>query len=104
MLSLDSGSTISKYSHILKAFRPASKGKYNGEQIIPSNLKIDHEFNTIKAQETIYKATEAKFSQNEDLKEMLKLTYPAKLNYYVIGKKPIPSIVLMEIRKKLLNV
>lgn len=43
----------------------------------------------------------AKFSQNLDMKDLLKATHLAKLEHYRQGQKPFVDIALMEVRSKL---
>jgi hypothetical protein len=49
----------------------------------------------------MYKAQHAKFTQNDDLMRMLKLTGDAKLVHHVRGSPPIVFDNLMYIRSKL---
>lgn len=104
-LSLDSSSILSKDPSLLRVFnvKYRESGKLGGEQIIPPNIKRDEDFDETKAQETIVKGLMAKFVQHKELNEILTLTYPAKLNYFMNGRNAVPAYALMEIRKELMG-
>ena len=53
--------------------------------------------------ELLKRAIKAKFSQHEDLQEMLKETKRAKLVNYQVKKEPVTSFELMRYRKTLIN-
>ena len=56
-----------------------------------------------KRDDLLKRAIKAKFSQNEDLENMLKETNRAKLVRYIVKKEPNTSFELMRYRKTLLN-
>ena len=87
----------------------SNKGKTAGKhpvQIRPANISIDPDFYSIDSkkggrnEEEREIALRAKFTQNEDLKQLLMATYPAKLLHYTSGP-PNPDIPLMVVRKEL---
>jgi len=98
--SLDSGTELSKNPEMAKGAGSKS-GKHKGELLRPKQVKIIEDFETKYADKNIYDAQYAKFSQNEDLKNMLLLTKNAKLVHYVKGKEPETFDNLMIIRDKL---
>ena len=56
-----------------------------------------------KRDDILKRAIKAKFSQNEELENMLKETNRAKLVNYIVKREPITSFELMRYRKTLLN-
>jgi len=85
--SLDSDSDISK--------KPLEKGKKS------SSMRIDPDFYSERNLEEKKKAIEAKFSQHEELRNLLVQTSPAKLVHFQRGNSPEPDVELMEVRQKL---
>ena len=64
---------------------------------------LDKDENYDKKYEDLKKrAIKAKFSQNEDLKNMLIQTKKAKLVKYIVKKQPVTSFELMKYRKTLI--
>ena len=104
MFSLDSNSDISKDIDIAKA-AGGNKGAYKkGKtevQLRPLDVKIDPDFYGTRKYEEREKALYAKFSQNEDLKEILLATNNAVLQKHVPKSKPEIDILLMNTRKKI---
>lgn len=103
--SLDSNSDISK--DLKKAKIAGSKsGSMKGKTYRDVRIKIDPDFYDVNADARQYTerqtALEAKFTQNLDLKEVLQLTYPAKLVKFMRGKTPETDIHLMKIRKSIM--
>jgi ribA/ribD-fused uncharacterized protein len=97
--SLDSGSDISKDPNLAK-----SAGGKTGKSksfIRPKEIKMDEDFFPNRSKIEMYKAQHAKFTQNDDLMRMLKLTGDAKLVHHVRGSQPIVFDNLMYIRSKL---
>ena len=86
-------------------------GKYLKQQIRPldkygKNMAVDDDFfgtgkRGLKEMEA---AQYAKFSQNADLKELLKATKKAKLQHFSRGAPPIVFYDLMRVRTNLLAI
>ncbi len=100
--SLDSGTELSKDPAMAKGAGGKS-GKYKGNIIRPKEVTIDPEFFGGREKKEMYDAQYAKFSQNEDLKNLLLATNMAKLTHHVRGKNPDVFEELMIIRNKLRN-
>ena len=100
--SLDSGTELSKDPAMAKGAGGKS-GKYKGEFIRPKEVTLDPEFFGGRDKKEIYDAQFAKFSQNEELKNLLLATKEAKLTHHVRGKQPVVFDELMVIRDKLKN-
>lgn len=76
------------------------KGK-NAVALRPANTTIDPDFYGGRNEEERIAALRAKFTQNEDMKQLLMATYPAELKHYTSGP-PKADIPLMVIRKELI--
>jgi predicted NAD-dependent protein-ADP-ribosyltransferase YbiA (DUF1768 family) len=100
--SLDTNTEISKNPEMAKAAGGKS-GKYKGELLRPSIIKIDPDFFGKRNKESIYEAQYAKFTQNEDLSRLLLATNNAKLMCYNKGNPPVSFDDLMLIREKIKN-
>jgi predicted NAD-dependent protein-ADP-ribosyltransferase YbiA (DUF1768 family) len=98
--SLDSDSKISKDPELAKKVADSKTGVIKGEVLKPSNVKIDSDFQIRKNKEQ-YDAIYAKFSQNDDLKNILLETRDAKLMYYIPKEEPEVADNLMIVRDKL---
>ena len=104
--SLDSGSVLSK--DVLMATAAGSKnGKYKGELVRPKNINVDKDFFDVRetgmtrANLEMQAAMMAKFSQNEELKRLLKATKKAKLNHFSRGIPPEEFTDLMIVRNEM---
>jgi predicted NAD-dependent protein-ADP-ribosyltransferase YbiA (DUF1768 family) len=95
--SLDSGTDLSKDPEMAIGAGGKS-GKFAKEQIRPLEVKFDSNFSGNKEMEA---AQYAKFSQNEDLKQLLLLTNKAKLQHFLKGYPPEVFTQLMQVRKRL---
>ena len=100
--SLDSRSELSADPVLAKAAGSKS-GKLNHSAIIrPSRITIDPDFfNHGRSEREMENAMFAKFSQNQNLKDMLLATRNAKLVHYQRGARPEVYQHLMRVRHKL---
>jgi hypothetical protein len=98
--SLDSGTDLSKDTVLAKA-AGSKNGKNKGELLRPIEVQIDPDFYNKSSKQELYRANYAKFSQHEDLKNLLKATQNAKLEHFQKGKSPETQDDLMLIREKL---
>lgn len=104
--SLDSGSALSKDPAMAKGAGGKS-GKYLKEQIrhldkYGKTMKMDDDFLSRGPKEK-EAAQYAKFSQNPDLKALLKATQKAKLQHFSRGTPPMVYDDLMRVRNTLLG-
>jgi hypothetical protein len=98
--SLDSGTDLSKDTAMAKGAGGKS-GKYKGELLRPVEVSVDSDFFGARHKKEMYAAQYAKFSQNEDLKNMLLATNEAKLTHFMRGKEPAVFDELMLVRDKI---
>ena len=98
--SLDSGTELSKNTDLAKAAGGKS-GKLKGQLLRPKEVKVDSDFFGKRQKQEIYDAQYAKFTQNEDLKQMLLATKNAKLTHYSKGSEPDLFEELMLVRDKI---
>ena len=104
LFSLDSESEISKSVDMAVAATSKS-GKHNDILLRPDNVTVDADFfgaeRSPRNVEERYRAIEAKFSQNLDLKRILMDTKRAKLVKFVRRNDPEPDMLLMKLRKEI---
>jgi len=92
--SLDSNSEISKDVDLAK-----NAGNPKKSTLRPKEVVVDPEFENGANLVAREKALSAKFSQNVDMKQLLKATRNAKLVHYIPGNKSEPDILLMKQRE-----
>jgi len=97
--TFESGSELSKNPEIAKA-AGSKTGKFKKDLIRPKNVKIDKDYESRKNKE-LFDALFSKFTQNDDLKQLLLNTQNAKLVQYKDGKEGEVSDNLMLIRDKI---
>ena len=76
------------------------KGSIKGQD---KKVKIDPDFYVQRSIQEKQNALLAKFTQNENLKNLLKYTYPAKLLLFRRRNTPKLATDLMEIRRKIID-
>jgi predicted NAD-dependent protein-ADP-ribosyltransferase YbiA (DUF1768 family)/uncharacterized protein (DUF2164 family) len=96
----ESGTKLSKDPELAKASASTS-GKLKGEQIRPKEVTMDSDLTGKQKEKSLRDALEAKFMQDEELKQLLKLTKRAKLLHYKKSKDPELAETLMFVRDKL---
>jgi hypothetical protein len=97
--SLDNPSDLSKDYELAKNVADLKKKSYKSHR--PENIKIDVDYDLGRKQQERENALRAKFTQNEDLKQMLLATHKALLKHVERRKPAEPDIPLMELRREL---
>lgn len=96
--SLDTPTELSKDPELAIHVADLKKAKY--KEYRPKNVKVDVDYNLGRDLEERTKALEAKFKQNADLQQLLKLTKTALLKEYMRRKPAEPDVLLMKIREQ----
>jgi predicted NAD-dependent protein-ADP-ribosyltransferase YbiA (DUF1768 family) len=105
LFSLDSKSEISGDPNMAKS-AGGKTGKYLKNRIRPKNVEIDPDFFgglNPRANDEMYAGQYAKFTQNNDLRELLLATKDAKLIHHRRGMEPEVFNTLMTVRNKISN-
>jgi predicted NAD-dependent protein-ADP-ribosyltransferase YbiA (DUF1768 family) len=96
--SLDTSTELSKDPELAVQVADLKKAKFKEQR--PKNVKVDVDYNLGRDLEERTKALDAKFSQNADLQQLLRLTKTALLKEYLRRKPAEPDILLMKIREQ----
>jgi hypothetical protein len=96
--SLDSGSDISNDVELAKY--AVDTGKFKTRILRPKGVKKDVDF-VVREEEEREEAVRAKFTQNEDMKNILIATKRALLNHVIRRNPSVPDVILMKIRNTL---
>jgi len=99
LFSLDSNSDFCEDPHLAKI--AGDGGKKNGKMLRPKDVKVDADYHLGRFEKERENAVYAKFSQNEDLKQLLLSTQDALLKKFIRRNPPEPDIILMNVRKRL---
>ena len=99
LFSLDSDSEISKDTSLAKI--AGEGGKKNNKTLRPKEVKIDADYHLGRFEEERERAVSAKFTQNEDLKQMLLLTNNALLLEFIRRNPAKKDLILMGVRRTL---
>ena len=73
--------------------------KYKGKVVRPKNVMIDPDFYNGRNKQEMKAAQNAKFTQNDELKDLLIATRDAKLVHFTRGAPPVVFDGLMEVRR-----
>lgn len=94
--SLDNPSELSQDPEMARMAGDTTKSKY--KELRPKNVKIDTDYNLGRAETERETAVMAKFSQNEDMKQLLLSTQDALLKKYLRRKPSEKDAILMKVR------
>jgi predicted NAD-dependent protein-ADP-ribosyltransferase YbiA (DUF1768 family) len=98
--SIDANSEFSTDPVIAK-YAGSETGKYKNKILRPKNVKQDPDYILGRGEEERMKALRAKFTQNEDMKQILLATKRAKLLHFSRRESPKVDTLLMRFRKEL---
>ena len=98
LFSLDSGNKIG--TDVKLAVAAGEEGKQGKKVLRPANVSADADFALGRKEEERKIALEAKFSQNEDLKQLLMATHRAQLSKFVDSEEAVVDIPLMRVRSQ----
>jgi predicted NAD-dependent protein-ADP-ribosyltransferase YbiA (DUF1768 family) len=98
--SIDANTEFSTDPVIAK-YAGSDTGKYKNKILRPKNVKQDPDFILGRHDEERMKALRAKFTQNEDMKQILLATKRAKLLHFSRRESPKVDTLLMRVRKEL---
>jgi predicted NAD-dependent protein-ADP-ribosyltransferase YbiA (DUF1768 family) len=98
--SIDANSEFSTDPVIAK-YAGSDTGKYKNKILRPKNVKQDPDYILGRGEEERMKALRAKFTQNEDMKQILLATKRSKLLHFSRREPPKVDTLLMRVRKEL---
>jgi hypothetical protein len=98
--SIESGTELSRDPEMARAAASES-GKFAGKLIRPKEVKIDPTFHGKRKDKEYFDALCAKFTQIEEMKQVLIETKNAKLMHYLSRKEPELADQLMMVRSKI---
>lgn len=99
LFSIDSGNKIG--TDVKMAVAAGEEGKHGKKTLRPENVRADADFELGRKEEERKTALAEKFSQNEDLKQILLATHRAKLSRFVDSDEAVVDIPLMRLRNML---
>ena len=98
LFSIDSGNKIG--TDVKMAVAAGEEGKSGKKVLRPANVSADADFALGRKEEERKIALDAKFSQNEDLKQILMATHRAQLSKFVDSDEAVMDVPLMRLRSQ----